>query len=56
MYTEFTAVVRKQKEILKKLIERKQETIRKVHAGLTCFKEGVKEIPLESIPGVVEAG
>jgi histone acetyltransferase len=56
VYTEFTAVVRKQKEILKKLIERKQNQIRKVHPGLTCFKDGVKEIPVESIPGILEAG
>jgi histone acetyltransferase len=56
VYTEFTAVVRKQKEILKKLIERKQNQIRKVHPGLTCFRDGVKEIPVESIPGILEAG
>ena len=37
VYTEFSAVVRRQKEILKKLIERKQAQIRKVHPGLTCF-------------------
>ena len=30
VYIEFTAVVRKQKEILKKLVERKQEQIRQV--------------------------
>lgn len=56
VYTEFTAVVRKQKEILKKLIERKQDQIRKVYPGLTCFRDGVKEIPIESIPGILEAG
>lgn len=56
VYTEFSAVVRKQKEILKKLIERKQNQIRKVHPGLTCFRDGVKEIPIENIPGILEAG
>ena len=56
VYTEFSAVVRKQKEILKKLIERKQAQIRKVHPGLTCYREGVREIPVESIPGILEAG
>lgn len=56
VYTEFSAVVRRQKEILKKLIERKQAQIRKVYPGLTCFKDGVREIPIESIPGIVEAG
>jgi len=56
VYTEFSAVVRKQKEILKKLIERKQAQIRKVHPGLSCFRDGVREIPVESIPGILEAG
>jgi len=56
IYTEFTAVIRKQKEIIKKLIERKQSDIRKVHPGLTCFREGVREIPVESIPGIRDAG
>ena len=56
VYVEFTAVVRKQKEILKKLVEKKQEQIRKVHAGLTCFREGVTEISVESIPGILETG
>ena len=57
VYTEFSAVVRKQKEILKRLIEKKQKQIRKVHPGLTCFRNGdVKEIPIESIPGIIEAG
>merc|ERR1712013_807023 len=56
VYIEFTAVVRKQKEILKKLVERKQEQIRQVHPGLTCFKDGIREIPIESIPGILETG
>jgi histone acetyltransferase len=57
VYTEFTAVVRKQKDIVKRLIERKQDQIRKVHPGLTCFRDGsVREIPVESIPGILEAG
>lgn len=43
-------------QIIKKLIERKQSEIRKVHPGLTCFREGVREIPVESIPGIREAG
>ena len=51
VYTEFSAVVRKQKEVLKKLIERKQAQIRKVHPGLACFREGVREIGIENIPG-----
>uniref|UniRef100_A0A674CXI1 histone acetyltransferase n=1 Tax=Salmo trutta TaxID=8032 RepID=A0A674CXI1_SALTR len=44
------------KQIIKKLIERKQSQIRKVYPGLTCFKEGVRQIPVESIPGIRETG
>lgn len=56
VYTEFTAVIRKQKEIIKKLIYQRQQEIQKVHPGLTCFKEGVRGIPVESIPGIRETG
>jgi len=56
VYVEFTAVVRRQKEILKKLVEKKQEQIRQVHPGLTCFRDGVREIPVENIPGILETG
>uniref|UniRef100_A0A4W3HBH0 Histone acetyltransferase n=1 Tax=Callorhinchus milii TaxID=7868 RepID=A0A4W3HBH0_CALMI len=51
-YTELSHIIKKQKEIIKKLIERKQAEIRKVYPGLTCFKEGVRQIPIESIPGI----
>ncbi|NWU55542.1 KAT2A acetyltransferase, partial [Dromas ardeola] len=43
-------------QIIKKLIERKQAQIRKVYPGLTCFKEGVRQIPIESVPGIRETG
>ncbi|XP_023216584.1 histone acetyltransferase KAT2A [Centruroides vittatus] len=56
VYTEFTSVIRKQKEIIKKLIERQQEQMQKVYPGLSCFKDGVREIPIESIPGIREVG
>jgi len=56
VYVEFTNVVRRQKEILKKLVEKKQEQIRKVHSGLTCFREGVREISVDAIPGILETG
>ncbi|XP_033111742.1 histone acetyltransferase KAT2A-like [Anneissia japonica] len=55
-HTEFSKIIRKQKEIVKKLIEKKQGELRKVYPGLTCFKEGVRSIPIESIPGIREAG
>ncbi|PIO36537.1 hypothetical protein AB205_0108590, partial [Aquarana catesbeiana] len=51
-YTEFSVIIKKQKEIIKKMIERKQAQIRKVYPGLSCFKEGVRQIPIESIPGI----
>ncbi|XP_041970116.1 histone acetyltransferase KAT2A [Aricia agestis] len=56
VYTHFTAVIRRQKEIVKKLIDLRQKEVRKVHPGLTCFKDGVRSIPVESIPGAREAG
>ena len=56
VYVEFTSVVRKQKEILKKLVERKQEQIRQVHPGLTCFRDGTREIAIDQIPGILETG
>uniref|UniRef100_A0A8C4H372 Histone acetyltransferase n=1 Tax=Dicentrarchus labrax TaxID=13489 RepID=A0A8C4H372_DICLA len=55
-YTEFSVIIKKQKEIIKKLIERKQAQIRKVYPGLSCFKEGVRQIPIESIPGIRTCG
>jgi histone acetyltransferase len=38
------------------VIEQKQEQEEKVYPGLQCFKDGVHQIPIESIPGVLEAG
>ena len=55
-YTEFSNIIRKQKEIVKKLIEKKQQQIAQVHPGLTCFKEGVRQIPIESIAGIKYTG
>lgn len=56
VYTEFTTVVRRQKEIIKQLIYQQQKTVSKVHPGVTFFKEGVESIPIESIPGIEETG
>ena len=55
-YTEFSNIIRRQKEIVKKLIERKQQQIAQVHPGLTCFKDGVRQIPIESIIGIKHTG
>ncbi|XP_063366172.1 histone acetyltransferase KAT2A [Cydia amplana] len=56
VYTQFTSVIRRQKEIVKKLIDMRQKEVRKIHPGLTCFKEGVRSIPVECIPGLRETG
>eukprot|EP00794_Sanderia_malayensis_P003817 gene3817-4348_t len=55
-YREFSLVVRKQKEIIKKIIEVRQDEMRVTYPGLTCFKEGVREIPVYSIPGIEQTG
>uniref|UniRef100_A0A1B6DZV6 histone acetyltransferase n=1 Tax=Clastoptera arizonana TaxID=38151 RepID=A0A1B6DZV6_9HEMI len=56
VYTEFISVVRKQKEIIKRLVEQRKQDVQKIHPGLTCFREGVRSIPVESIPGLRETG
>lgn len=57
IYTQFSSVIRKQKEIVKELIAQRQQEVQKVHPGLTCFKMGgVQSIPVESIPGLREVG
>ena len=43
-------------QVVKRVIEKKQEEEDMVYPGLTCFKDGVRQIPIESIPGVSEAG
>ncbi|KAL1116883.1 hypothetical protein AAG570_005352, partial [Ranatra chinensis] len=56
VYTELSAVIRKQKEIVKGLLEQRKQEVQKVHPGLSCFREGVRTIPVESIPGIRETG
>nr|XP_023019465.1 histone acetyltransferase KAT2A [Leptinotarsa decemlineata] len=56
IYTEFTSIVRRQKKFVKQLIYQQQRMVSKVHPGVTFFKEGVKTIPIESIPGIEETG
>lgn len=55
-YIEFSSVLKKQKDVIKKLIEKRQEELSKPYPGLTCFRDGIRQIPIESIPGVREAG
>ncbi|XP_035216134.1 histone acetyltransferase KAT2A-like isoform X2 [Stegodyphus dumicola] len=54
-YTKLSEVIRVQKEIVRRLIERNQGSVPKVYPGLTCFDEGVGGILVKSIPGVSEA-
>ncbi|XP_055694539.1 histone acetyltransferase KAT2A [Lutzomyia longipalpis] len=56
VYTQFSSVIRRQKDIVKELIAQRQQEVQKIHPGLTCFKEGVRSIPVESIPGLREVG
>ncbi|KAJ8932177.1 hypothetical protein NQ314_014864 [Rhamnusium bicolor] len=56
IYTEFTSIVRRQKKFVKQLIYQQQRTVSKVHPGVTFFKEGVRSITIESIPGIEETG
>ncbi|GLH11979.1 Nucleosome-remodeling factor subunit NURF301 [Gryllus bimaculatus] len=42
--------------IVKKRIEMRQHEVQKVRPGLTCFRDGVRGIPIESIPGIRDTG
>lgn len=56
-YVEFSLVLKKQKDIIHKLIDKKQNNeLNKCYTGLSCFKDGIRQIPIESIPGVRESG
>jgi histone acetyltransferase len=57
IYTQFTSVIRRQKELIKKLIEQRQESTTKTYPGLTCFKDGKRRtIAIENIPGISDCG
>ncbi|KAI1297257.1 Histone acetyltransferase KAT2B [Halotydeus destructor] len=59
IYTQFTSVVRCQKELIKKLIADKQLETTKSYPGLKCFKDnppGGYVIPVDEIPGIKELG
>lgn len=55
VYTKFTGVIRKQKEVINQLIQKYQETMAIEHPGLV-FKQNDKAIPLKNIPGIQQAG
>lgn len=56
LYVEFSLILKKQREVIKKLIEKRTLELSKCYPGLTCFRDGIKQIPIESVPGVREAG
>ena len=80
VYTEFSQIIRRQKEvwplnfelfmcldepgdlscfcvqILKRLIEERRKEVTQRRSGLTCFTDGVRQIPIESIPGFHDSG
>ncbi|KAL5242311.1 hypothetical protein ACI65C_009721 [Semiaphis heraclei] len=56
VYTQLTSVIRLQKEIVNSLVGEKHKQIEKHYPGLTCFSDGVRMIPIESIPGVMDTG
>lgn len=55
VYTQFSTVLRKQRDIIKVLMSHKQHEIKNVYPGLKCFREGVKSISVDAIPGVGDA-
>ncbi|XP_034490434.1 histone acetyltransferase KAT2A-like [Drosophila innubila] len=56
VYTEFTSIVQQQSKILKEIIQEKQTGPQNIRRGLTCFKEGFRAIPIDSIPGLKDVG
>ena len=56
IYTLFSSIIHQQKDILKKLIEQRQEELTKTYSGLQQFKDGnVREqVDLQMIPGIRE--
>lgn len=56
VYTQFSALVKQQKEILQALIREtapSEDLETKVYPGLgDFFKKGLREIPVEEVPGV----
>ena len=55
-YTHIAMGVRQAKRIVEMIAERKKNEVGVKRTGLSCFGDGVKQIPIESIPGVVESG
>lgn len=56
VYTEFISLTRRQKEIAKYLIRQQQQKVIQEYPELTCFKDGLRSIPIESIPGIKQTG
>lgn len=54
VYTQFSNVIRKQKEVIKELVLQRQQELQKIYPGVPCFREGTRCISLESVPGLRE--
>lgn len=56
VHTRLTSVLHIQKEIIKKLIEEKQQQMKQQYKGLPNFKQGFdRQIPLDQIEGISES-
>ncbi|ELP89740.1 histone acetyltransferase gcn5, putative [Entamoeba invadens IP1] len=53
-YTDVPATIQKQRKAIQELICKVSKT--QSYPGLNCFKQGVKKIRIEEIPGLKEAG
>nr|VZI40596.1 unnamed protein product [Spirometra erinaceieuropaei] len=56
VYTEFSEILNKQREIISRIIQRRRKALERVYPGIPTanFRNG--PIPFSSIPGLVEAG
>lgn len=55
-YTQFSTIIKKQKEVVRQLIGRKQAEIRQERPGISCFTKDLPQIHIREIPGVIESG
>ncbi|KAF6023610.1 KAT2B [Bugula neritina] len=53
-YTEFSLVIKRQKEVLQALIEKRRNDCRKVYPGIKCYENGVRKVAVKDIPGLQE--
>uniref|UniRef100_A0A0X3Q2L2 histone acetyltransferase n=1 Tax=Schistocephalus solidus TaxID=70667 RepID=A0A0X3Q2L2_SCHSO len=56
VYTEFSEVLNKQREIISRIIQRRRRALERVYPGIPSANFCSGPIPFASIPGLVEAG